>query len=260
MAADRLQEFYETMNKGIFEGRGKAPELPSHHELVMKSIKSCLDLRKYTEDLKVRLIENRTSVDFVLSDDPAIYNNRYAMQKLGNGGFGMASSGVTFTLPLTPRFALICYDGTVYTVPDLIGGRCVVKNISEVEALNEWQYLNCAENIYFKQWEHGAYVRERFLAQKDNQQKRSTTLTRFVRKGGDANTHVFQEGTAHEAGRVRGPSLIKLSHTYATPTHWFAPLKFRPKPKTFSFGSSELGHVRKKEWLTVPAARSSRIY
>jgi hypothetical protein len=68
--------------------------------------------RRDIEDLKIRIVENRTDLEFVISDDPGVMMNRYAAQRL-KGNFGISSSGVTFVMPLTPRFAVLCYDGLV---------------------------------------------------------------------------------------------------------------------------------------------------
>jgi hypothetical protein len=50
-------------------------------------------------------------------------------------------------MPLTPRYAVICYDNQIYTAPDLVDGRLVVKRDEDANAINEFQYLKAAENM-----------------------------------------------------------------------------------------------------------------
>jgi hypothetical protein len=163
MAASRLKESYQMMNLGIFED-AKAQPIPDKHELVIDSLKFCVETRDYITDLKVRLVEDQSNVDFVISDDPAIFANRFADQRLGKDSFGISSSGILLTMPLTPKLAVICYDGLVYTATDLVDGRFIIKKDSDAAALNEFQNLKAAENLYFSDWEDRDYVREQFLA------------------------------------------------------------------------------------------------
>jgi hypothetical protein len=245
MAARRLKESYELMNFEIFEDKN-AEKIPSDHMLVMESLKFCIDTRHDIEDLKIRIIENKSSIDFVISDDPAIYTNRYTSQKLNGDSFGVSSSGLLMILPLAPKFAAICYDGLVYTA-DLEKGRIVMTNAKDVECINEFQNLKAAENIYFKNWDDRDYVRAQFLVIKEKRPQEWSTVKHLVYDGEDADGERYREGTLAEAKRA-GKSLVQMSFKYPQPNQWFSQLKFRSKPKTFYNGTG-VGHVRKDEWL-----------
>jgi hypothetical protein len=249
MAVQRLKENYQQMGVSIFDD-DKAPPVPSDHALIIQSLDFCLQSHQYIEDLKIRLIENCTDVDFIVCDDPAVLMNRYASQKLGQANFGVSSSGVTFTMPISPRFAMISYDSQVYTVPDLIAGRIILKDQNEVEALNELQFLKAGENVYFHNWEGRTYVRDRFLAVKDARPDTWSKITFLVP---DANGVYYHDGQRYrvgtrEEGKKAGTALIQMSQMYPEPTRWFPSLKFRTKVKTF-YARTGVGHVRKKEWL-----------
>lgn len=246
MAAQRLKESYEMMNENTF-GTKDEPAVPSARRLILQSLQFCLQTRHDIEDLKIRIIENRTKVDFVISDDPSVLMNRFAAQKLGGAGFGISSSGVLFVMPLAPRFAVICYDGLVYTLPDLTKGRLYVKHVDAAEALNELQNLKAAENIYFNNWEDRDHVRAKFLIVKDNRPKEWSAIKHLIPAGEDETGTLYKEGTIDEAKKA-GKSLMQMSVKYPEPSRWFPPLKFRGKPKTFYEGTG-VGHVRKKEWL-----------
>jgi hypothetical protein len=208
------------------------------------------------------VIENRTDVEFVISDDPSILLNRFAAQKLAGAGFGITSSGLILTMPIAPQFAVLCYDGQVYTVPDLKGGRIILKNEAAVEALNELQFLHAAENVYFSQWDDRERVIAQFLAVKENRPSAWSTITHLVpdnEQGKEERYHIrgeqerYRIGTLEEAKKAR-KFVMKMSPKYPEPTRWFPPLKFRPKPKTFYEGTG-VGHVRKEEWLRGSGSR-----
>jgi len=261
MAVQRLKESYALMSAAV-HGGSDIPPPPSDHSLIMESLLFCLQTRQHIEDLKIRIIENHTNIDFIICDDPSIFINRFAVQKLGDVGFGVISSGLILTMPLAPKFAILCYDGQVYTITDLAGGRVVLRDDASVESLNELQFLKAAENIYFSQWRSANYVRDRFLTVKDNRPSSWSTVTHFVPVGesGEGGQYFirgesegYRVGTLEEAKRA-GTSLIQMSPKYPIPTRWFAPLKFRSKPKTFYEGTG-VGHVRKQEWLKTRSIR-----
>lgn len=83
------------------------------YDLTMESMRLCMKTIESVDDLKLRIINNRSKVDFVISDDPAVFANRYATQRLNKAGFGVHSAGMIMMMPLTPRYAVICYDNQV---------------------------------------------------------------------------------------------------------------------------------------------------
>jgi hypothetical protein len=146
-----------------------------------------MDTRAYVEDLKIRLIENRSDVDFILSDDPSIFTNRFAAQKLNGDSFGVSSSGLILTMPLSPKLAVICYDGLVYTASELEAGRFVIRKGSEADARNELQFLKAAENVYFQDWNSGDRIRQKFVAIKDKRPKEWSVIKHLVPVEGQEN-------------------------------------------------------------------------
>jgi hypothetical protein len=258
-----VKELHEKMAIDVFEELDPPP-LPSDHILLLHSLKFCLDTRGYIEDLRTRIIENRTDVDFVISDDPAILANRFAVERLGDVGFGIASSGVLMTMPLTPRYAVIAYDRQVYTVPKTSAeGRIIVKDEREVESLNEFQYLKGAENIYFMNWEHRDYLRSCFYAVQDKRPTARVEIEHLVpgAKADEPSVKIrgekerYKVGTIEEA-RTAGVSLVRQRFKYPVPSRWFGWLKMRRKPKTFCEGTG-IGHTRKPEWLR-PEGRAAQ--
>jgi hypothetical protein len=148
MAIQRIKASQEEMFEQIF-GQ-EEPERPSQNYYMVQSLKVCFDTEASIEDLKVCVVENRTGIEFVICDDPAIYTNRYAAERVQREMFGVTSSGLILGMPISPKLAILCYDGLVYEPTNLENRRLVLTTTEDVEALNELQYLRAAGSIYFR--------------------------------------------------------------------------------------------------------------
>lgn len=242
-AAAQFRHSIEQMNANTW-----APEkepVPDDKKLVMSSMRFGMKSRDMLRDLKIRFVENRTSRDFIIADDPAVMLNRFAFEKLGGSGFGVASSGLIFVMPMSPRFSVICYDGLVYSL-DLTNGRVVLKSEAAVDAYNDIQCIAAEENIYFQQWEDGEYVRQRFSAVKHKRRPASIART-FVPDGETEDAEHYRPGTIEE-GRAAKRSLVAVQFNYPEPDRWIPGLRYRSNPTTF-FNGTGVGYVRKSEWL-----------
>jgi hypothetical protein len=241
----RLKQAEDAFFNEIF-GDDAPDGLPIEY-FMRASLQLCADSRDKIDDLKVRIVENKTEVEFVTSDDPAIMTNRFAAQKLNEDGFGVISSGLLLVLPLTPKLAALCYDGLVYTAPNLIEGRVVLKDARDVESLNELHYLKAAASIYFSSWESGEYVRDQFEQSRARRIDEWFILKHLVYVGSDKTGDIFREGTLEEAKASRR-SIANSSFKYPIPSCWLSELSYRRPPRTYSNGTA-IGHVRKREWL-----------
>jgi hypothetical protein len=256
MAVKRLKHAYDSMEAKVFGDDGGAPTPPSVYELTIDSLRLCVQTVGSIQDLKLRIINNKSRCDFVISDDPVTFANRYASQRLGSPGFGAQSSGVLFLMPLTPRYAAICYDNQIYTAPDLVDGRLEVKRDEDASAINEFQFLKAAENIYFKDWSTRQQVADDYARHKASRRDDWSEITVLVPDdAGRDGAHRQEDGTiqnyrigTREEGKAAGSALLKMSFVYPDPSSWFPQLKYRSKPKTFYNGTG-IGHVRKEEWL-----------
>ena len=237
----------------LFEDDDKPPE-PSAEWFMLESLSNCVNNRDLIEDLKVRIVENRTGINFVMSDDPAVFTNRFTEQKLDKDTFGLSSSGLILSMPLTPRLGLFCYDGLIYTIPSLVNQRMVLTKTEDVEAFNELQYLKAAASVYFQRWDDAEYVRGSFERVRDRRPESWATIKHSFFVGIRDSKETYQEGTLEQA-KASGQSLMLMSFKYPVPSVWLSQLKFRDKTKTFNNGSA-VGHVRKREWLRGLSAAS----
>lgn len=110
-------------------------------------------------DLKTCIVCNKTDVPFVTSDHPAILANPYHTRK-NLADFGVGSAGALMMMPLSPTLLALLYDGDVYSIThkDRI---LELENVDDVDALNDFQFLNCHRNVYFHAWQDCSYVKAR---------------------------------------------------------------------------------------------------
>lgn len=99
-------------------------------------------------DLDCKLIINKTSNEFITSDNPVIRYNKYYLNDIG-GYTGFACKGLLILFPITPGHYLIYYDPIIYK----IGGKKLHKPITQlnehdVDELNILQLINSNKTVY----------------------------------------------------------------------------------------------------------------
>ena len=100
-------------------------------------------------DLECVVLKNEIKEDFVLSDNPIIFQNPLLEKHVKYNCCGMASRGLQIYFPLSPRRAICFYDSEVYK----FSGRHVIdlKSPKDVMQLNRLQFMNADKNIYLKE-------------------------------------------------------------------------------------------------------------
>ncbi|HEX3486258.1 MAG TPA: DUF4238 domain-containing protein [Micropepsaceae bacterium] len=243
----RISAAQMSMSSAIFRERQGDEPVPTDHDIVRFAMRAFSEASEVVADLKTCVLINHTKCGFITSDDPAILTNRLHMQRFGDANFGWSNSGAMLFLPLTPRYAFMCYDGLVYTVLDKVNGTVNVHAVNDVETLNEFQALNCSRNLYFSNWGDRASVLGRY----DAVRTRRIASRHFIHvciRDFVGGREIYRPATEEEQSR-KGHFLLRSGNVYPVPPRWPSILKFRQKPQTFSNGSG-VGHVRKQEWLT----------
>ena len=189
------------------------------------------------DDLKMRIVYNATDVPFVTSDNPAVLTNRLHYQRPtpGKRAFGVKTAGALFVLPLTPSLLALFYDGAVYSVThkrhfvDL-------QRTSDVAALNDHQYLNCAANIYFGAWEGRDQVAVAAAGAAPRRPETPHTWTHAVLDQSNDWGERFSVEPVSDIrdGRKR---LVHIVMNKPTPSTWPSFLKFRPDASGWSNGT-----------------------
>ncbi|WP_175011020.1 DUF4238 domain-containing protein [Burkholderia lata] len=130
---------------------------PEHLDAVKISLKNpfALTLKAVSHsvplvhDLGIKVAVNRTPIRFVTSDHPVVFYNQYAEEREIRSNTGFASRGLQIFYPVSPYHMVVLYDEAIYK----IGGRKAtsvdVTSVTDVQQLNDLQWLNALENVYF---------------------------------------------------------------------------------------------------------------
>ncbi len=113
---------------------------------------------KLSFDLSYKLLLNNTATPFITSDNPVIKHNQYFFEDTQMGHLGFASTGLQLLLPLSPFACLIFYDQSVYRVGNRQDSTVVLSNLVDVDIINEFQYINADEAIYYNEKLNQAYL------------------------------------------------------------------------------------------------------
>lgn len=100
-------------------------------------------------DLEWKLIRATGTHEFVTSDNPVVFYNRFFSFRKYGSNTGLASKGLQIFFPIDPKNLLLLYDGKVYGVG---AKKCEVIelfNENDVKQLNYLQFVSALENVYF---------------------------------------------------------------------------------------------------------------
>jgi hypothetical protein len=262
LAIKRMRDFGEAVADKAFAAapEQKPEDTRTDTEVVHESILTAADAMQYIGDLKVIIFMNKTNVDFITSDNPAVLTNRFHFQRLKAQNFGLASSGAVLSMPITPQLSVFCYDPKIYSVPNASGTHFIdLTKDNDVHAINQLQCLNANKNLYFRRWEDADRIDSELATLKERRSRAGIIITVYV---SDDNTsrpdaihrdprtgevRRFRKGSPEEELTAKRKFLL-TSFRHPEPAIWPSKLKFRDKPKTFNNGSG-IGHVRKEEWL-----------
>jgi hypothetical protein len=109
-----------------------------------------IDLLRIILDLRIGLLEaGKENSFFMIGQNPVILLNPYLKEK--NNWIwstqGLAMKGLIMVMPISPRFSLILYDSLRYTILNK-NPKWIISNF-DVDKLNDFQYCNTTECIYF---------------------------------------------------------------------------------------------------------------
>lgn len=153
--------FYEIVKLDL-QARGHEQELI---DAVVKGIKFTLcDKRKFgsrltllgvvasalLKDMRFHLVQNKTSMEFLISDHPVILYNSFYRDLQSTKSTSLAARGLQLFIPISP-FELLClYDPKVYKYGDKNSSYSIIQDISDVILINEMQVMNAGSRIGFK--------------------------------------------------------------------------------------------------------------
>lgn len=251
-AVEQARDFHERSAAITFKGRtiseGQKPELTKEY-VVGVALSRFLRFAPYTKDLKFCILRNRTCDAFITSDCPVVFTNRYHIQQLNRNVFGAASSGALLVMPVDPAFTVCLYDKGVYSV-ESNGGIVDVVRKGDVLALNELQYLNAHENIYFYNFDDGDRIASEFECVSDirlAESFRFTEMAEVTRDGKKVGYRIAESQADADSGRSK---LIFTQTVFPRPRRWPTVIGFRSNKIVYEKRGSPLSPVRNPQWYS----------
>lgn len=227
---------------------------------VISAMRVYAETMRIVDDLKLCLVRNMSALDFVTSDNPAILTNRLYLQsgRTKGRGFGLRHAGTLLMMPLSPRLYCILYDGDVYTIAHSRGW-IDIKDTADLAALNDHQFLGCAANLYFKDWDCRADVAAAASqARPRRPEQRHRAIHAVLDREDDWGKRYAV--TKRDAVRPGDEVLIHIIANQPVPIGWPSFLRYRADRKAYSNGSGT-GLVRR--WCIdqgfVPGAGYQRV-
>jgi hypothetical protein len=112
-------------------------------------------------DLHMKILRNVTAIDFIISDNPVIYYNRFLENRKTYGSnVGIAVKGLQIFLPISPRYTLFFFDSDIYSVGKKEETILDVGDSYDINGLNYLQFVSGYNNIYFNENITDNYIRE----------------------------------------------------------------------------------------------------
>lgn len=214
-------------------------------EAVISAMVTYAKTMAIVDDLKLRIVRNRTDLDFVTSDDPAVLTNRLHLQnpRWRLNGFGVKSAGVVFIMPLSPRLCCILYDGDIYSIPHR-NGWVVTNRDADVAALNDHQFLASYANIYFRDWDRRNLVEE---AANDARARRLPSSHDIVHAVLEDETDWGKKFTVIPKDEIdtQRELLVHIKRNYPTPAAWPSLMRYRADRRTAYSNNTGTGLTRR---------------
>jgi hypothetical protein len=99
-------------------------------------------------DLCMKILLNKTDVEFITSDAPVIFFNQWCQEWPLGGNIGTTAMGLQIFFPISNRHVVVLYDQDIYVAGK--GEQIVeIKDTRDVEMINALQLLGLDEKIYF---------------------------------------------------------------------------------------------------------------
>ncbi len=220
-------------------------------EAVQNSMNAFIHNITAIDDLKVCLIKNKSNIDFITSDDPAVLTNKWYLvdDRAAGKSFGFGSAGNVVLLPLTPKIFCLGYDGSLYNVSHKKGW-LEIKDEQDVQALNEHQFLNCRANIFVRDLTDKDKLLAAFECTENNRPESRHKINYAILDSIEDGEKTYKCVSAEEARGVVD-SMVHCQRIDANPNLW--PKQIRWRPRGFAYtNDSGAGFIRQELAKTMP--------
>lgn len=164
----------QVISGGVTERVDELLSVPTKKEAIELSIQATLQLLPFGIDLVYKLLLNNSSLDFITSDNPVIYYNQFLETR--NPVFsntGLVSKGLEIFIPISPKHCLVFFDERVYGLGSKNEIMIKVDNATDIEQINQLQYISANRNIYFNQTFNKDYLVKIFISKVETYRRSS---------------------------------------------------------------------------------------
>ena len=221
--------------------RGSDIEVPSAGDAIKMSVlaamRSFAETMSVVDDLKLRVVRNRTGVRFITSDDPVVMTNRWHQKSplTGSLSFGIQSAGLLVFMPLTPTLLVLLFDGDVYSVNHKSGFVDITTD-GDAVACNRLQALCCSHNVYFQDATSELSIKSLVDEVAALRLPDKFSLTYAV-KDEVYDTHLSYKVVEDPDVREHEQVLVHVKSVRPVPPVWPSFLKYRRDGKVYSNGT-----------------------
>jgi hypothetical protein len=150
---------FSQMIKGVFRDKFKASGFSDQDlaeveigrtEGPRESVAQGMDFIPFFWDLEAKLVCANDLGEFVTSDDPVLVLNPFYQGRFEGGISGAALEGTLVLFPISPDYLIILYDRGCYRVGATGKGFVPLGSMTDLVALNNYQYLNAHKNVYHR--------------------------------------------------------------------------------------------------------------
>jgi len=139
---------------------------------------------KYIADLEYKILDNKTKSEFIISDNPVIKYNKFLLKRNWPGSHvGYGTLGIQFYCPLSPTKCLVLYDRNCYKFGNRKDRFIAVNLDSDVQAINELQFINANEVVYFRTQDQANLITQIYEKLSSHRRDEKVKVREYVQQG-----------------------------------------------------------------------------
>jgi hypothetical protein len=154
-AAEAMNEMTDKMAKYMLSPMAESNDIDlnkvkiGYKNVAQHSVAFNIQMHPILIDLHCKLVINCTDLEFVLSNNPIVFYNKF-MDFLENGSnTGFASKGLQIFSPIDPHNLILLYDHIVYRVGKDNENVTKITDERDIHEINTIQACSSLDNIYF---------------------------------------------------------------------------------------------------------------
>lgn len=166
----------------------------TNEKIISENVYAAFKFIEEYSDLVVLILDNKTIINFIISDDPVIEDNYYS----NYNSYGLGSFGVLFLYPISPRRALLLVDAKAYFDSSNILDYIVIDKEEDILKINTWQFAKSELLYSFDRKSLEETIQRSLLYIKNNHQYAKEFLVKDVTESQPYLSMAYVENLANE--------------------------------------------------------------